>query len=97
MEVACWAHARRKFYDAQDSDGKRAAQMLALVGELYASVRSAKHGWDLPECGGGWRGRLLRGQRVGCVVTLPDVGQKLREFRGGDVTAGVARQLADLG
>ncbi|MGE0538523.1 MAG: transposase [Pirellulales bacterium] len=31
-----------KFYDAQDSDGKRAAQMLALVGELYAIEREAK-------------------------------------------------------
>jgi hypothetical protein len=41
-EVACWAHARRKFYDAQDSDGKRAAQMLALIGELYAIEREAK-------------------------------------------------------
>jgi transposase len=41
-EVACWAHARRKFYDAQDSDAKRAAQMLALIGELYAVERAAK-------------------------------------------------------
>jgi len=41
-EVACWAHARRKFYDAQDSDGRRAAQMLALVGELYAVEREVK-------------------------------------------------------
>ena len=41
-EVACWAHARRKFYDAQDSDGKRTAQMLALIGELYAIEREAK-------------------------------------------------------
>ncbi len=41
-EVACWAHARRKFYDAQDSDGKRAAQMLALIGELYVLEREAK-------------------------------------------------------
>jgi hypothetical protein len=42
-EVACWAHARRKFYDAQDSDGKRADEMLVLVGELYAIEREAKH------------------------------------------------------
>lgn len=41
-EVACWAHARRKFYDAQDSDGRRAAEMLALIGELYAIERAAK-------------------------------------------------------
>jgi len=41
-EVACWAHARRKFYDAQDSDGERAAQVLTLIGELYAIEREAK-------------------------------------------------------
>ncbi|MFN0134569.1 MAG: IS66 family transposase [Phycisphaerae bacterium] len=41
-EVACWAHARRKFYDAQDSDARRAAEMLALVGELYAIERELK-------------------------------------------------------
>jgi len=41
-EVACWAHARRKFYDAQDSDGKRATQMLALIGQLYSIEREAK-------------------------------------------------------
>jgi transposase len=42
VEVACWAHARRKFYDAQDSDGRRAAQMLAMIGELYALEREAQ-------------------------------------------------------
>jgi hypothetical protein len=41
-EVACWAHARRKFYDAEDSDGKRSTEMLALIGELYAIEREAK-------------------------------------------------------
>ena len=41
-EVACWAHARRKFYDAQDSDRERAARMLALVGKLYTVEREAK-------------------------------------------------------
>lgn len=45
-EVACWAHARRKFYDAQDSDAKRAAEMLALIGELYAIEREAKDAED---------------------------------------------------
>jgi hypothetical protein len=33
---------RRKFYDAQDSDGRRAAEMLALIGQLYAVEREAK-------------------------------------------------------
>jgi transposase len=42
VEVACWAHARRKFYDAQDSDAKRAAEMLALIAELYSIERELK-------------------------------------------------------
>jgi transposase len=45
-EVACWAHARRKFFDAKSTDGKRSAQMLAMVGELYDVERRAK---DLDE------------------------------------------------
>lgn len=43
IEVACWAHARRKFYDAQDSDKQRAAQMLLLIRELYAVEDDARH------------------------------------------------------
>jgi transposase len=34
-EVACWAHGRRHFFDAKDTDGRRCAQMLTLVRELY--------------------------------------------------------------
>lgn len=41
-EVACWAHARRKFYDAQDSDRRRSTEMLSLIGKLYAVEREAK-------------------------------------------------------
>ena len=41
-EVACWAHARRKFFDAKATDSKRSAQMLVLVGELYDVERQAK-------------------------------------------------------
>ena len=35
-EVACWAHGRRHFFDAKDTDARRAAQMLSMVRELYA-------------------------------------------------------------
>jgi transposase len=41
-EVACWAHARRKFFDARETDGRRATQMLAMVAELYAVEDAAK-------------------------------------------------------
>ena len=42
QEVACWAHARRKFFEAQDTDPLRAGQMLLLVRELYAIEERAK-------------------------------------------------------
>jgi hypothetical protein len=45
-EVACWAHARRYFVNAQDTDAKRGAQLLALVTTLYTIERRAK---DLDE------------------------------------------------
>jgi transposase len=42
IEVACWAHARRKFFDAKETDGRRAAEMLAMVRDLYAIEDEAK-------------------------------------------------------
>jgi transposase len=35
IEVACWAHARRKFFESRESDG-RADEMLLLIAEIYA-------------------------------------------------------------
>jgi transposase len=42
IEVACWAHARRKFFDAQDSDPARATEMLVLIRDLYQVEDQAK-------------------------------------------------------
>jgi transposase len=41
IEVACWAHARRKFFDAQDTDARRAGQMLLMIRELYGVEHQA--------------------------------------------------------
>lgn len=35
-EVACWAHARRHFHEARDSDAARSAEALARIGAFYA-------------------------------------------------------------
>jgi transposase len=35
MEVACWAHARRKFVDAQSSDPKRSVAAVSWIKQLY--------------------------------------------------------------
>ena len=41
-EVACWAHARRKFYDAQNSDPATSTQALAHIRLLYDVETRAK-------------------------------------------------------
>jgi transposase len=40
-EAGCWAHARRYFHDARDSDAARSAQALARIGEFYAIEKQA--------------------------------------------------------
>jgi transposase len=35
VEVACWAHARRKFFDAAGSSPRESHQILQWIGELY--------------------------------------------------------------
>lgn len=47
IEVACWAHTRRKYFEARDTDA-RANEMLALIGELYA-IEAEGRAWSAPE------------------------------------------------
>lgn len=42
VEVACWAHARRKFIEAQSSDLMRSMVMLAYIRLLYDVERQAR-------------------------------------------------------
>jgi hypothetical protein len=42
VEVACNAHARRKFYEARGSDALRSHQALAYYRQLYELERRAK-------------------------------------------------------
>jgi transposase len=42
VEVACWAHARRKFYDARMTDPGRCHQAMAWIKRLYAVERESK-------------------------------------------------------
>ena len=41
-EVACWAHARRKFFDARTTAPELAHEALARIGQLYDLERRAK-------------------------------------------------------
>jgi transposase len=42
FESGCWAHTRRYFYRALDSDLARASQAIALIGELFRIERAIK-------------------------------------------------------
>lgn len=42
IEVACWAHARRYFFEAQGSDAIRSAWMLGMIQQLYALEKQAQ-------------------------------------------------------
>lgn len=44
FEVACWAHARRKFFDALKSDSPRASMALAFIRHLYAIEKRVRSG-----------------------------------------------------
>jgi transposase len=61
VEVACWAHARRYFYDAKGTDPPRAQTALAYIHQLYEVERAAKE-MTSPE-----RARL-RQERAGPVL-----------------------------
>ncbi len=41
MEVGCWAHARRKFFEAQKTDPEGALYALGVIRQLYAVERES--------------------------------------------------------
>lgn len=42
VEVGCWAHARRYFWDAKESDAERALLALSVIRQLYQVEAEAK-------------------------------------------------------
>jgi transposase len=42
VEVACWAHARRKFFDAMKSDARRSQIALGFIRRLYEVEKRAR-------------------------------------------------------
>src|SRR5271163_3759428 len=69
VEVACWAHTRRHFHQALDTDSGRMGAVLAYIAHLYKVEKQARRsgivGQDL---------RLLREQASQPVL------EKLREY-----------------
>jgi transposase len=55
VEVACWAHTRRKFHEARNSDHARSAQALAYIRLLYDVESQAQERFDTQKQNGGQR------------------------------------------
>jgi transposase len=49
VHAGCWAHARRKFYDARHDDRRRCGPMLKLIQDLFAVERKAKEAREDPD------------------------------------------------
>ena len=60
VEVACWAHARRKFVDAETSHPGEARRIVELIGRLYALERRAREKNATDERLLAWRQRHSR-------------------------------------
>ncbi|MCP4308811.1 MAG: IS66 family transposase [Gammaproteobacteria bacterium] len=46
LEVACWSHARRKFFDAVSSNPREAHQVLEWIRQLY-DIEDRAHDWSV--------------------------------------------------
>jgi len=80
QEVACWAHARRKFFEAQPTDPERALYVLGVIRQLYAvekRARQEKERLQLPHAAY-WASRLRERQEQ-CVPILTTLCQWLKE------------------
>jgi transposase len=42
IRIGCWAHVRRKFFDARSTDPPRCKEILEKIGQLFAVERHAK-------------------------------------------------------
>ena len=49
IEVGCWAHARRKFFEAKETAAQPAHEALARIGQLYALERQAQEAQLTPQ------------------------------------------------
>jgi transposase len=72
-EVACWAHARRKFFDARSNAPRQANEILEWIRQLY-DIEDRARGWSAAE-------RLALRQRE-AVPILDRIEARLDELTG---------------
>jgi len=99
-ELLCWAHARRKFYDARDSDAERSLVALGYIRSLYKVEARAK---ELFAAQGDVEGAealsaiRLRLRREESVPILEKFEQWMREQTSGTAAGGVVLPKSPMG
>jgi len=82
VEVGCWAHARRKFFEAQTTDPERATYVLGVVRQLYAVEKKVREDSDrlglTPAETGALRWQRRQEQSEPLLTTLGDWLEKER-------------------
>jgi transposase len=94
VEVACWAHARRKFHEAQRTAGRIAHEALARIGQLYAIERELSEA-----CAGAWS-ELARDEQYARIAAVRQerAAPLLTSFRAWlDAQRGTALPKSPLG
>jgi transposase len=76
IEVACLAHARRKFHEARNSDHARSAQALAYIRLLYDVEKEAQERFVAQEVAG-----EPAGEAAGIVPSLSAIRLELRQAK----------------
>ncbi len=91
-EVACWAHARRKFYDARTSEPRISAQALAYIRLLYDVEKQAKQ--EAPKAA---KRLLAEAERGASAAAMNDTDGATQSVDGGTQSSGAATQSVDGG
>jgi transposase len=80
LDVACWAHARRKFVEAETTAGRKAKPILKQIASLYGVEKQARESGLSPEARGALRReeskRILDGLRPAIEALAPTVRPK---------------------
>ena len=75
IEVACWAHSRRKFHEARNTDYPRAAQALAYIRLLYDVEDQAQKQFDSQDPNGPMRSLASIRLELRQKLSLPRLAQ----------------------
>ena len=96
VEVACWAHARRKFFEAQNADRARAEIAIAHIAQLYAVEKELREHRN-----GDWReldrAGTLRADSRRAAGAVAARAEAVRRLAGSGIAAGVAEESVSRG